>query len=55
MQKNIEKLYFKFLFSDSVKVKEAAKELNVTIRSIQNYIKTLQKYYEIEKIKKAIL
>ncbi|WP_456480595.1 WYL domain-containing protein [Nautilia sp.] len=50
---NIEKLYFKFLFSDSVKVKEAAKELNVTIRSIQNYIKTLQKYYEIEKIKKG--
>ncbi|WP_456469866.1 WYL domain-containing protein [Caminibacter sp.] len=53
MQKNIEKLYFKFLFSDSVKVKEAAKELNVTIRSIQNYIKTLQKYYEIEKVKKG--
>jgi predicted DNA-binding transcriptional regulator YafY len=51
MNKNIEKLYFKLYFSDTVKVSQAAKELNVSIRSIQNYINILKQSYRIEKVK----
>jgi len=53
MNKNLERLYLKFCFSESVNVKKTAEEFNVSIRTIQNYIKILKKYYPIKRIKKG--
>jgi predicted DNA-binding transcriptional regulator YafY len=54
MKKNLEKLYFKLLFCENVILKEFAKEVGVSLRTVQNYIKELKSKYKIVKVKAGV-
>jgi predicted DNA-binding transcriptional regulator YafY len=54
MNKNLEKLYLKLLFCENVVLKKFAKEIGVSSRTVQNYIKELKKHYKIKKVRAGV-